>query len=395
MISVEEALAHVLALAAPVRHEDIPLDQAFGRVLAEPAVSRLAQPPFDASAMDGYAVRNADLGDRSRALTVIGTSAAGTPFTGASAPGTAVRIFTGAAVPAGYDRVVMQENVTRQDDQVTVTDLGGGANIRPAGDDFAEGWPFHPGRRLTASDIGLLAAMNLPSVRVTAQPRVAILAGGDELVPPGTMPGPGQIVSSNDLAVAGLVQDAGGKPVRLPIARDTLDSLRDSLVVAKDADLVVTIGGASVGDHDLVARAAGELGMNLSFHKIAMRPGKPLMAGRLGMTPMVGLPGNPVSAIVCGILFLQPMILAMQGLPAALRVSTACLGVDLPAEGNRQHYLRARLVPDSGMPAIVPFDSQDSARLTIMADADALLIRPAGDPPRKAGDRVNFIPLRA
>lgn len=392
MISVDEALARVLALAPPIRTEEIGLGDALGRVLAEPAVSRITQPPFDASAMDGYAVRDADIGGT---LTVIGEAAAGRAFEGRAAPMTAVRILTGAPVPAGYDRVVMQENVSRDGDAITVVNTAGGVNIRPAGDDFRMGQTFHPRRRLTAADIGLLAAMNLSVVRVARRPRVAILAGGDELVPPGATPGPGQIISSNDLAIAALVQGAGGEPWRLPIARDTTDSLRQALSTAAEADLVVTIGGASVGDHDLVARVAGDLGTALSFHKIAMRPGKPLLAGTLGNTPLVGLPGNPVSAIVCGILFVQPLVSAMQGLGQAVRLEAGCLGADMPAEGNRQHYLRARVERGKDLPVVRPFDSQDSARLSLMVEADALLVRPADDPARRAGDRVNFIPLRS
>lgn len=392
MISVEDALSRVLSLAPPVGIEEVPLEEAFDRVLAEPAVARITQPPFDASAMDGYAIRNADV---DKTLTVIGEAAAGRAFEGKAHPLTAVRIFTGAVVPAGYDRVVMQENVLRDGDTISVVDPRGGWNIRPAGDDFHAGQGFHPTRRLTGSDIGLLAAMNLPAVRIAKRPRVAVLAGGDELVPPGLMPGPGQIVSSNDLAIAALVRQAGGDPWRLPIARDTVDSIQASLAAASGADLVVTIGGASVGDHDLVAQAAGSLGMDLSFHKIAMRPGKPLMAGRLGQTPIVGLPGNPVSAIVCGILFVQPLIRSMQGLPPVNQFSVGRLGKDMPVEGNRQHYLRAQLEAGDDLPVVQPFDNQDSARLTLMAQADALVVRPAFDPARRTGDQVNFIPLRA
>lgn len=391
MISVEEALAQVVALAPPVQAEEIALGDAFGRVLVEPAVSRITQPPFDASAMDGYAIRTKDV---HAPLTVIGEAAAGRPFAGTASHRSAVRIFTGAMVPAGYDRVVMQENVLRQGDVVTLVDPGGGTNIRSAGEDFRTGQGFHPLRRLTGSDIGLLAAMNLSTVRVARRPRVAILAGGDELIVPGTTPGPGQIVSSNDLAIAAFVQEAGGDPWRMPIARDTVESLQASFEAAADADLIVTIGGASVGDHDLVAQVAGGLGMDLSFHKIAMRPGKPLLAGMLGKAPMIGLPGNPVSAIVCAILFLQPLISVMQGLAPVSRMATGRLGQDMPVEGNRQHYLRARLETGDGLPVVLPFDSQDSARLSVMSQADALLVRPAFDPARRAGDRVDFIPLR-
>ncbi|WP_207102041.1 gephyrin-like molybdotransferase Glp [Paracoccus shandongensis] len=391
MISVQEALEQVLGLAHPVASELIPIGDALGRVLAEPALSRITQPPFDASAMDGYAVRTAEM---DQPLTVVGEAAAGRPWDGQATPGTAVRIFTGAAVPPGYDRVVMQEHVVREGDRVRITDRSSGTNIRKAGDDFQQGECFAPARRLTASDIGLLAAMNIPAVTVAKRPRVAILAGGDELVAPGTQPLPGQIVSSNDLGIAALVRDAGGEPMILPITRDTEDSLRAGFASAASADLLVTIGGASVGDHDLVGKVATDLGLQRAFYKIAMRPGKPLMAGRLGAMPMLGLPGNPVSTMVCGILFVQPLIAAMQGLRPAHRLAKARLAVEMRAEGDRQHYLRATLEDGEDLPLIRPFPSQDSARLSLMAQADALLVRPPNDPARRAGDIVNFLSLR-
>ncbi|GGF64850.1 molybdopterin molybdenumtransferase MoeA [Paracoccus acridae] len=390
MITVEEALAQVLSLAPMPVPELVPLDQAWGRVLLEPAISRMTQPPFAASAMDGYAIRSCDIG---QPLTVIGEAAAGHPYAGPAVAGMAVRILTGAPVPDGYDRVIMQENVLREGDLITITDPAGGNNIRPAGDDFRKGDQFAPGRRLRAADIALLAAMNIPAVTVSARPRIAILAGGDELVSPGTAPDPGQIISSNDLAIAALARQSGGEAQILPIARDTEDSLRAGFAAAKDADLLVTIGGASVGDHDLIGKVAAERGLDLAFHKIAMRPGKPLMAGKLNGKPMLGLPGNPVSAIICGMLFMQPLIAAMQGLDDSRPLLKARLAQDLPAEGNRQHYLRAALQDGDDLPLIRPFPSQDSARLSLMARADALLVRPANDPPRVAGDIVDFMPL--
>lgn len=390
MITVEQALAQVLSLAPPPVPEIVPLHQAWGRALLEPAISRMTQPPFAASAMDGYAVRSSDIG---QSLTVIGEAAAGHPHAGRAIAGTAVRIFTGAPVPEGYDRVIMQENVLREGDRITVTDPAGGSNIRPAGDDFRKGDHFAPGRRLRAADIALLAAMNIPAVTVSTRPRIAILAGGDELVSPGTVPAPGQIISSNDLAIAALVRESGGEADVLPIARDTEDSLRAGFAAARDADLLVTIGGASVGDHDLIGKVAADQGLDLAFHKIAMRPGKPLMGGQLNGKPMLGLPGNPVSAIICGILFMQPLIAAMQGLHKPRPVLKARLADDLPAEGNRQHYLRATLQDGGDLPLIRPFPSQDSARLSLMARADALLVRPGSDPPRAAGDIVDFLPL--
>ena len=395
MISVEEALARVLALAGPPSAETVPLDRAYGRALLEPAAARLTQPPFDAAAMDGYALRGADLDgpQYEGALRVIGEAAAGHPWTGEAAPGTAIRIFTGAPVPAGYDRVVMQEHARREGDRLILTERTPATHIRSRGGDFAEGDTLAAGRRLNAADIGLLAAMNVPQVAVAARPRIALLASGDELVRPGEMPREGQIVSSNDLALAALAAEAGGIPHILPIARDTEDSLREGLTAAAGCDLIVTLGGASVGDHDLVGRVAEGMGLERAFYRIAMRPGKPLMAGELSGRPMLGLPGNPVSAMVCGILFMQPLIRRMQGLPDGLRLSRARLDRDLGPEGDRRHYQRAILSDGPDLPMIAPFGNQDSARLSLMSQADALLVRPAGDGPRKAGDVVSFLPL--
>ena len=390
MISVEAALAHVLALAPAPRPEVVPLHEAHGRALLEPAVARLTQPPFDASAMDGYAMRRADLPGP---LRVIGTSAAGHPWDGSAAPLTALRIFTGAPVPEGYDHVELQENVLRDGDRVTVTTVSTGSNIRARGNDFSAGDRMQPGRILGPAQIGLLAAMNVAEVTVARAPRVVILAGGDELVPPGTVPGPGQIICSNDLALAALARAAGAETRVLPIARDTPESLRDRFRDAAGADLLVTIGGASVGDHDLIATIAAEAGIEQSFYKVALRPGKPLMAGRMTGGAMLGLPGNPVSSLVCGVLFMQPMIRAMLGLAPGPCLRSAVLGQDLPPEGPRQHYLRARLEEVEGTPRIAPFDDQDSARLTIMSEAQALLVRPPHDPARRAGERMSYIPL--
>ncbi|NHF72243.1 molybdopterin molybdotransferase MoeA [Paracoccus xiamenensis] len=390
MITVDEALQKVLALAGPVQSEEIALADGFGRVLAKPVSARLTQPPFDAAAMDGYAIRQAD---QKRSLRVIGESAAGRPWDGTAQPGTAIRIFTGAAVPAGYDRVVMQEHVSRDGDEIRVTTAQQHDNIRPQGNDFHEGLTFDPCRRLTARDLGLIAAMNVPHLTVPRRPRVAILPGGDELVPPGTTPGPGQIVSSNDLAIAAIARRAGADVTLLPIAADTEASLRDSLNRAADADLIVTIGGASVGDHDLIGKVTEGVGIERAFYKIAMRPGKPLIAGRIGHSAMIGLPGNPVSSIVCAELFIRPLLHAMQGLPPEERVRLGRLTAPLGPEGDRQHYLRATLAEADGYPQLTPLADQDSARLGLLAQADALLVRPAGDPPREAGDTVAFIAL--
>ena len=390
MISVDEARTLVLGLAAAPQTEDIPLVDALGRALAAPVVARLTQPPFNASAMDGYALRSADLPGP---LPIVGAAAAGVPYTGPTPPGTAIRIFTGAPVPDGYDRVVMQEIVEREGDRITVRNAGENLNIRPEGNDFKRGFEFLPQRPLRPADLALIAAMNVARITVARRPRVAILAGGDELVPPGTEPAPGQIISSNDIAIAAMAEEAGAAPEILPLARDTEESLRDRFARAAGADLIVTIGGASVGDHDLIAKVAGDLGMERAFYKLAMRPGKPLMAGRIGRSAMLGLPGNPVSAIVCAKLFMQPLIQAMLGLPAGPVLQQGRLAHDLPPEGDRQHYHRARLSAGDDLPLVDPFPDQDSARLWLLAQADALLMRPAHDPARKAGEKVQFLML--
>lgn len=390
MITVPEALARVLALAPAPTPETIPLAEAHGRALLSAPATRLSQPPFDSAAMDGYALRAADLPGP---LKVIGEAAAGRPWTGTARPRTAIRIFTGAAVPPGYDRVEMQENVDREGAEITVRAPSRGTHIRAAGSDFRAGTQLAPGRRITAADIGLLAAMNLAEVSVARRPVVAILASGDELVLPGTPLAEGQIVSSNDLAIAALVAEAGGTPRVLPLARDTEESLRAGFAAAAGADLLVTIGGASVGDHDLVGRVAAGLGLQRQFYKVAMRPGKPLLAGRLDGMPMIGLPGNPVSAMACGIIFMQPLIRAMQGLPPERPLLRARLAKALPAEGPRQHYLRARLSEGEDLPLVTPFDDQDSARLSLLSQADALMVRPAADPARAAGEIMLCLPL--
>lgn len=390
MITVDDATALVLGLARPPVAEEIAIGEALGRVMIAPAVARLTQPPFDAAAMDGYALRSADLPGP---LEVIGTSSAGHPWDGTPRAGTAIRIFTGAPVPVGYDRVVMQEIVTREGDLIEVGAVTANVNIRLRGNDFAEGTAFLPRRPLAPSDLALLAAMNVPRISVARRPIVAIMAGGDELVRPGEIPGPGQIICSNDLAIAGLAREVGAEARILPIARDTEESLRDGFALAEGADLVVTIGGASVGDHDLIAKVSGDLGMERAFYKLAMRPGKPLMAGRMGQAAMLGLPGNPVSSIVCAKLFMQPLLLAMQGLSPRHTLRRARLTAALPPEGDRQHYQRAKLSDGDDLPGISAFADQDSARLGLMAEADALLVRPAHDPARAIGEIVNYLPL--
>lgn len=392
MISVEDALARCLDLAQPLDAETVPLRRAAGRVLCSPAAARLTQPPFDASAMDGYALgRVAQPGDQ---FALVGEASAGHAFLGAIAADQAVRIFTGAPLPKGAVTIAIQEDVTRSDGHITLSaQARAGDNIRARGQDFAEGDSLPAPRRLRPNDIAFLAAMNIPEVSVTRRPIVAIIATGDELVMPGEDLRADQIVASNNFALAAMVEAEGGEARLLPIARDTEAELRTVFAMAQTADLIVTIGGASVGDHDLVGRVAADLGMERAFWKIAMRPGKPLMAGRLNGTPMLGLPGNPVSAIVCGHIFLLPMLRRMLGLASvAAQPRIAELAVAMPANGPRTHYMRARL-SGGDQPRITPFDRQDSALLSVLSQSDALLIRPANDPGRNAGDRVEFLPF--
>ncbi|MAO26110.1 MAG: molybdopterin molybdenumtransferase MoeA [Roseovarius sp.] len=390
MISVETALDQLFALVAPGAVEEVPLAEAHQRVLARSVTTSLTQPPFAASAMDGYAVAAARVTPGAR-FRVIGEAAAGHGFDGLVAEDYAVRIFTGAPLPEGTDRVVIQEDVTREGDIITLKDaLDEAPYVRPAGADFEAGMRLDAPRRLGPSDIALLAAMNIAGVPVVARPKVALLATGDELVIPGENPGPDQIIASNSFGLKALVESLGATARLLPIARDNEASLRMAFELAADADLIVTIGGASVGDHDLVGPVAETMGLQRSFYKIAMRPGKPLMAGRMGNAAMIGLPGNPVSAMVCGLVFLAPVLRAMLGLPArAAPRYQAQLGADLAANGPREHYMRATLDGDT----ITAQPRQDSALLSVLAASNALLIRPVGDGPRRAGETVDYIPL--
>ena len=390
MISVEQALGLALNLVDPLPHEDIPLAQAHGRVLARPVAARRDQPPFSSSAMDGYAVRASDTGSGAK-LTVIGTSAAGHGFEGEIGAGQAARIFTGAPVPPGADTVVIQEDVSRDGNTITLQGASKpNHHIRAIGSDFKSGDEITAPRRLSANDLALLAAMNIASVPVTRAPVVALIATGDELVMPGQTPGPDQIIASNNFGLMALARQNGANPRLLPIARDSVPALKNVLNLAADADLIVTIGGASVGDHDLVTGVAAELGLERSFYKVAMRPGKPLMAGRLGSAVLLGLPGNPVSSMVCGHVFLLPMLRKMLGLGAqAAPRATAQLAKPLPANGQRAHYMRARISEGH----ITPAKRQDSALLSVLADANALLIRPVDDPAREIGEKVEFLAI--
>ncbi len=390
MITVAEALDALFALTRPMETEHVPLIAAAGRVLAQDVLAKRTQPPFAASSMDGYALRRAEV-EPDAMFKVIGEAAAGHRFDGTLRAGQAVRIFTGAPVPQGADFVVIQEDVTRRGDLITLGhNISDKDNIRPAGGDFRAGEILEAPRLLRPADIALLAAMNVPEVPVYRKPLVAILATGDELVQPGEDPGPNQIIASNTYGLAAMLDTLGAQPRLMPIARDTTASLQRALTLAADADLIITIGGASVGDHDLVAPVAASMGMEQSFYKVAMRPGKPLMAGRLRGAAMVGLPGNPVSAMVCGTVFVAPMIRAMLGLgvqPAPRR--SVPLAAALPANGPREHYMRARLT-HSG---VVAEERQDSSLLGVLARADALLVRAPHDPALDAGTMVEIIDI--
>ncbi|NDV01485.1 molybdopterin molybdotransferase MoeA [Pseudoroseicyclus tamaricis] len=390
MITVAEALERLFALVTPLPAEEVPLTQAAGRVLARPIAARRSQPPFAASAMDGYAVRQADVAEGAR-LNVIGESAAGHGFSGTPAAGEAVRIFTGAPVPEGADMVILQEDVTREGDVITLSSAAGqSVNIRPAGADFGPGDSLSAPRRLSSADIALAAAMNHGTLPVTRRPEVAIIATGDELVAPGEEPGPDQIIASNTYGLYAQLQALDALPRLLPIARDNLDSLAIAFRLAEGADLVITVGGASVGDHDLVGEAAAGAGLDRSFWKVAMRPGKPLMAGRMGDAMLLGLPGNPVSALVCGQVFMAPVIDAMLGLPArSARRRIARLAAPLAANGPREHYLRAQTGPEG----VTAFSKQDSSLLSVLSDADCLIVQPPNDPARPEGAEVEIVPL--
>ncbi|MBU1212037.1 MAG: molybdopterin molybdotransferase MoeA [Alphaproteobacteria bacterium] len=395
-LSVDEALARILDGVRPTQNESVALLEAAGRTLAEPLNAKLTQPPFHASAMDGYAVRAADVATLPARLTLTGEAAAGHPFSGLPLrPGETVRIFTGAPLPQGSDAIVIQENTEREADGTVIVVDGtpDPGHVRAAGGDFVTGaTTIEAGTRLMPRHIALAAAMGHAALPTRRKPVVAILATGDELVTPGITPGPGQIVASNSYAIAAMVTRAGGEARLLGIARDTLDSLKSHLDQAADADVLITIGGASVGDHDLVSQALEANGFELDFWKIAMRPGKPLMfAQAKSGQRAIGVPGNPVSSIICTAIFVIPLIEALSGAirSAAPTHTEARLTTPLEKNGPRQHYMRAELtLAADGTPTVTPASSQDSALLTILARANALIVRPPYAPPLAEGDKV-------
>jgi molybdopterin molybdotransferase len=396
MISVEEARERILASLHATPGEVVALPDAWGRVTVTPVIARLTQPPADVSAMDGYALRAAD-GTLGAVLKVIGSAPAGHPFDSSVAAGQALRIFTGSVVPAGADAILLQEDATATGTEVRVNEAAtAGRHIRRAGQDFGAGDAVIPaGRRITARDAGLAAAANHPWLTVHRRPRVAILATGDEIAMPGEPIPSGGIVSSNSHALAALVRATGGEPIVLPVAQDTREAVAAVADAVHGVDMLVTTGGASVGDHDLVIEALKTRGLVLDFWQIAMRPGKPLLFGRLGPVPVLGLPGNPVSAMVCAILFLLPALSRLSGLPSAPPpVSQAIAGAALRANDHRADHLRAAVSTDPlGRIVATPFQVQDSALLRRLALADALILRPPHAPALAEGEEVPVIRL--
>ena len=396
LLSVAEALTRVTQGLEPLEPERVALEQARGRVLAEDIAAHLTQPPFDASAMDGYAVRAADVATLPATLRLIGDALAGRGFDGEVGQGEAVRIFTGAPVPKGADTVVIQENTEAAPGVVTVKDAAPGRHIRPRGQDFTKGEVLlRAGTRLGPRELMLAAAMNHAELPVRRKPKVAILATGDEVVPPGTALDRDQIVSSVPAGLAALIEAQGGEPMSLGIAQDTTESLVTLARTGSAADILVTVGGASVGERDLVSAALRSEGMELDFWKIAMRPGKPLLYGRLGHQRVLGMPGNPVAALICGLVFLVPMLHRLLGLREDDRgPHEAVLGQALEANGPREHYMRAGSTwRPGGERLVAPLAAQDSALMADFARADCLIVRPPDAPALAPGSRVTIIPL--
>ncbi len=402
LLGTDEALARILESARPLgAPETLPLSQALGRTLAVDLIAKRTQPPTDVSAMDGYAVCSEDFSAPAARARLVGSSAAGHGFAGVVRAGECVRIFTGAPVPPGADSILLQEDAIVENEligaNVPVKPL---RHIRTRGLDFAEGaTALGLGTRLGPAELALAAATNHDALRVMRRPRVAILASGDELVSPGGEPGPTQIVSSNNFAIAGIVAQAGGEAVDLGIFCDDLADLERGFALTKaaKADVLVTLGGASVGDHDLLRPALAKEGMTLDFWRVAMRPGKPLIFGRLGEAYVLGLPGNPVASYVCALIFLVPLLRALQGDPSAGEGKTeaALLGADLPANKGRRDFMRARVTKDAlGRLVATPQPLQDSSLLTELVGSQALLVREIGAPEACAGEPCKILRLR-
>lgn len=398
LLPVTEALAKVLNGAKPLPSENVPLNEAAGRVLAADVKALRSQPPFDVSAMDGYAARTSDLG-ANKPLKLIGESSAGHMLKRELATGEAARIFTGAVVPKGADVVVEQESAKRDGDLVTLPAYERGKNIRPAGIDFREGDAIlKKGERLSARALGLVAAMDHAFLECTKRPRVAIFSTGDELVAPGAGGPPERIVASNHFSVAALCEQEGAEVVDARVLKDKLDLISEAIEGAKEnADVIVTLGGASVGEHDLIRPALEKAGAVIDFHRIALRPGKPTLSGGVGRARVLGLPGNPVSTFVCSVIFLVPLLRKLQGMNAPVQKPVpAILGEDVWENDQRADYIRSvSRYDDDGRRVVTPFPkkSQDSSFTSVLAKADCLLIRAANAPAAKKGERCEIIPL--
>lgn len=395
MLSVAEAVDRVTAAFKICPSESIPIAAADGRVLSEDTIAKSDQPPAPMSAMDGYAVRAGDIGGVPKELKIIGEAPAGRPFGGRIAAGEAVRIFTGGVVPDGADSIVIQEDTEKSENKVVVKETPRlGQHVRAGGLDFRGGETLlRKGHCLSARDIALLAAAEFGTLNVVAKPRIALVATGDELVRPGEARGAGDIVASSTYALGAFAEKWGGTALDLGILPDKVEAFAQLPETAREADLVVTQGGASVGDHDLVQRALEPFGFELDFWKIAMRPGKPLIFGQLNKTPLLGLPGNPVSAMICAILFLRPAIAAMLGTEYTPKMARVHLSTPLKANGIRQDYIRTQIISRDGVLSAEPFALQDSAMQKIFAQSDGLIVRPPHAPAAAQGDEVDVLLL--
>ncbi len=396
LLPVDDGLALVLKGIQRLGPESVTLDDAVGRVLAENVAATLTQPPFDASAMDGFAVRFEDVATLPATLALIGESAAGARFEGSVAPGQAVRIFTGAPVPDGADTIVIQEDTVLSGDAVLIQNAGAGRHIRPRGQDFEQGEVLlRKGMRLGPRGLVLAASANHAELPVVLRPKVAVLATGDEVVPPGSTLRADEIVSSVPIGLAALIEAQGGEVLDLGIAKDDRDAIVALARTGAHAEILVTIGGASVGERDLVASALQGEGLQLEFATVAMRPGKPLLYGRLGSQRFLGLPGNPISALVCAEVFLMPMLRALLGLNEDERpLADAVLGMSLSANGERRHYMRATSTwQEDGLRVVRPLPSQDSSLVAIFAKADCLILRLPHAPALPEGAPVKILPF--
>jgi molybdopterin molybdotransferase len=395
LLPVDDALTAILARVPPVQPETVALHNALGRVLAAAVIAQHDQPPFDASAMDGYAMRAADVTETAQ-LRVIGMSQAGAGFSGSVGPSEAVRIFTGAPVPAGADTVIMQEEAVREGDLVRFTAPARvGHSVRPKGNDFHTGQVMlDVGTQLSPMQIAVAAAANCAALTVAKQPKIALVATGDELVLPGNPLGPDQIVASNSFGLSALLSPYASSVDDFGIIPDDNDILRNRLaaVFASEPDIVITTGGASVGEHDLVQDALKDLGVELDFWRINMRPGKPLMFGTRGKTLVFGLPGNPVSAMVTALVFIVPALRHWLG-QAQIEAWTLPLAAPTPPNTARRHFMRAKLIHTVSGPQLLPISQTDSGHTSSLSKADMLIIQPEHDPGQAIGTLVRAIPV--